>query len=50
MELNYRKNNNKELFETINKEEYLDLENTQNYIPLLFLMNQNCQYNHPYNI
>ena len=34
MELNYRKNNNKELFETINKEEYLDLENTQNYIPL----------------
>lgn len=34
MEINYRKNNNKELFETINKEEYLDLENTQNYIPL----------------
>jgi hypothetical protein len=34
MELNYRKNNNKELFETINKEEYLDLEAIQNYIPL----------------
>jgi hypothetical protein len=34
MELNYRKNNNKELFEAINKEEYLDLEKTQNYIPL----------------
>jgi|UniRef100_A0A6C0CC54 hypothetical protein len=34
MELNYRKNNNKELFEAINKEEFLDLEKTQNYIPL----------------
>jgi len=34
MEINYRKNNNKELFETLKKEDYLDLENTQNYIPL----------------
>jgi hypothetical protein len=34
MELNYRKNNNKELFEAINKEEFFDLEKTQNYIPL----------------
>jgi hypothetical protein len=34
MELNYRKNNNKELFESINKEEFFDLEKTQNYIPL----------------
>jgi hypothetical protein len=34
MEINYRKNNNKQLFETINKEEYLDLESIQNYIPL----------------
>jgi len=35
MELNYRKNNNKELFEAINKEEFFDLEKTQNYIPLI---------------
>ena len=34
MEINYKKNNNKELFEVINKEEYLDLEAIQNYIPL----------------
>jgi hypothetical protein len=34
MELNYRKNNNKELFEAINKEEFFDLEKAQNYIPL----------------
>ena len=34
MEINYRKNNNKQLFEIINKQEFLDLESIQNYIPL----------------
>ena len=34
MELNYKKNNNKQLFEIINKNEFLDIENIQNYIPL----------------
>ena len=34
MELNYRKNNNKELFEEISKDNYLDLAAIQNYIPL----------------
>jgi hypothetical protein len=47
MELNYRKNNNKELFEAINKEEYLDLEAIQNYIPLydLYFQLNNTNYN-----
>ena len=34
MELNYRKNNNKELFEIINKNDLLNIENPQNYFPL----------------
>lgn len=34
MELNYRKNNNKQLFENFNNSEFLDIENSQNYFPL----------------
>lgn len=34
MELNYRKNNNKQLFENFNNSELLDIENSQNYFPL----------------
>ena len=34
MELNYRKNNNKQLFETISNTEFLDITNVQNYFPL----------------
>ena len=34
MELNYRKNNNKQLFETISKNNFLDITNVQNYFPL----------------
>jgi len=34
MELNYRKNNNKQLFETISNTEFLDITNIQNYFPL----------------
>uniref|UniRef100_A0A6C0DVV5 Protein kinase domain-containing protein n=1 Tax=viral metagenome TaxID=1070528 RepID=A0A6C0DVV5_9ZZZZ len=34
MEINYRKNNNKQLFEVISKVDYADLEAIQNYIPL----------------
>ena len=44
MELNYRKNNNKVLFESINKNEFLDIESVQNYIPLynnFFNLNNN---------
>ena len=44
MEINYRKNNNKELFEIINKNDLLDIENPQNYYPLynnFFNLNSN---------
>ena len=34
MELNYRKNNNKQLFETISNNNFLDISNVQNYYPL----------------
>jgi hypothetical protein len=34
MELNYRKNNNKQLFETISSNDFLDTTNVQNYFPL----------------
>jgi len=34
MELNYRKNNNKQLFETISNNKFLDITNVQNYFPL----------------
>mgnify|MGYP000939886094 CR=1 FL=1 len=34
MELNYRKNNNKQLFETISDNNFLDITNVQNYFPL----------------
>jgi hypothetical protein len=34
MELNYRKNNNKQLFETISNTETLNMTNIQNYYPL----------------
>ena len=34
MELNYRKNNNKQLFETISNTDFLDIANIQNYFPL----------------
>ena len=34
MEINYRKNKNIELFDKIKSEEFLNLENPQNYIPL----------------
>jgi hypothetical protein len=34
MEFNYRKNNNKQLFETISNTEFLDITNVQNYFPL----------------
>ena len=34
MELNYRKNNNKQLFETISNTETLNMTNIQNYFPL----------------
>ena len=34
MELNYRKNNNKQLFENFNNSDFLDIENSQNYFPL----------------
>lgn len=34
MELNYRKNNNKQLFETISNNNFLDITNVQNYFPL----------------
>ena len=34
MEINYRKNKNTELFDKIKLEEFLNLENPQNYIPL----------------
>ena len=34
MELNYRKNNNKQLFENFNSSDLLDIENSQNYFPL----------------
>jgi hypothetical protein len=34
MELNYRKNNNKQLFETIRNNNFLDITNLQNYYPL----------------
>ena len=34
MELNYRKNNNKQLFETISNTETLNITNIQNYFPL----------------
>lgn len=34
MELNYRKNNNKQLFETISNNNFLDITNIQNYFPL----------------
>ena len=34
MELNYRKNNNKQLFERISNEKFLDITNIQNYFPL----------------
>ncbi len=34
MELNYRKNNNKQLFETISTTEIMDMTNIQNYFPL----------------
>ena len=47
MELNYKKNNNKQLFETINKNEFLDIENIQNYIPLYnnYFQLNNSNYN-----
>ena len=47
MELNYRKNNNKVLFESINKNEFLDIESVQNYIPLYnnFFNLNNSNYN-----
>ena len=47
MELNYKKNNNKQLFETINKNEFLDIENIQNYIPLYnnYFQLNNTNYN-----
>ena len=34
MELNYRKNNNKQLFETISNNNFLDITDVQNYFPL----------------
>lgn len=34
MEINYKKNKNSELFDKIKTEEFLNLENPQNYIPL----------------
>ena len=34
MELNYRKNNNKQLFDNFNNSDFLDTENAQNYFPL----------------
>jgi hypothetical protein len=34
MELNYRKNNNKQLFEIISNTNFLDISNVQNYFPL----------------
>jgi hypothetical protein len=34
MELNYRKNNNKQLFEIISDDKFLDITNIQNYFPL----------------
>ena len=34
MDINYRKNKNTELFDKIKSEEFLNLENPQNYIPL----------------
>ena len=34
MEINYKKNNNKQLFENFNNSELLDIESSQNYFPL----------------
>ena len=34
MELNYKKNNNTQLFETISNNNFLDISNAQNYFPL----------------
>jgi hypothetical protein len=34
MEINYRKNNNKQLFDNFNNSDFLDIENSQNYFPL----------------
>ena len=34
MELNYKKNNNTQLFETISNNNFLDISNVQNYFPL----------------
>jgi hypothetical protein len=34
MEINYRKNNNKQLFETISSSNFLDIASLQNYFPL----------------
>ena len=47
MELNYRKNNNKQLFENFNNSDFLDIENSQNYFPLYntFFSLNNANYN-----
>jgi hypothetical protein len=34
MEINYRKNDNRQLFDNFNNSEFLDIENSQNYFPL----------------
>jgi hypothetical protein len=34
MEINYKKNNNKQLFENFNNSDFLHIENSQNYFPL----------------
>ena len=44
MELNYRKNKNKELFDQLSDPELMGLENIQNYIPIydrFFNLNEN---------
>ena len=47
MELYYRKNNNKQLFENFNNSNFLDIENSQNYFPLYttFFNLNNSNYN-----
>ena len=47
MEINYRKNNNKQLFENFNNSDFLNIENSQNYFPLYnnFFNLNNSNYN-----
>ena len=47
MEINYKKNNNKQLFENFNNNELLDIESSQNYFPLYnnFFNLNNTNYN-----